>query len=406
VAPVADLLAGRSVLIVDDNATNRTILVSTAREWRLEVVAVMDAAQALAELRRRHDTGGRFDLALIDYQMPGMDGAELVRAMAADARFASTSRILLTSTGDRGGLRDAEVDEVLTKPVRPSVLLDSITKIVGATAAPTSEESVSEQSEPAAAPTTADLPQRGRPRAGVLVAEDNPISQQVARRMLESLGCTVDIAASGVEVLDALRRQRYALVFMDCQMPEMDGYEATRVLRSEEGGDRRTPVVALTAGAMEGDAQRCLDAGMDDYLTKPVRLDDFRAALARWVPESAEPAEDEQEEEREPVVDLTVMPALHGDRAGSLVELFLTTSQTQVEAMHRAAAAGESQELRRLGHSLRGSAVYVGAARLAARCEELERAVDQGRPDPEQHVPAIEAEFALVRQFLEQRFAA
>jgi signal transduction histidine kinase len=403
VAPVVDLLAGRSVLIVDDNATNRTILVSTAREWRLEVVAVMDAAQALAELRRRHDTGGRFDLALIDYQMPGMDGAELVRAMAADARFASTSRILLTSTGDRGGLRDAEVDEVLTKPVRPSVLLDSITKIVGATAAPTSEESVSEQSEPAAAPTTADLPQRGRPRAGVLVAEDNPISQQVARRMLESLGCTVDIAASGVEVLDALRRQRYALVFMDCQMPEMDGYEATRVLRSEEGGDRRTPVVALTAGAMEGDAQRCLDAGMDDYLTKPVRLDDFRAALARWVPE---PAEDEQEQDREPVVDLTVMPALHGDRAGSLVELFLTTSQTQVESMRRAAAAGESQELRRLGHSLRGSAVYLGAARLAARCEELERAVDQGRPDPEQHVPAIEAEFALVRQFLEQRFAA
>jgi HPt (histidine-containing phosphotransfer) domain-containing protein len=183
-------------------------------------------------------------------------------------------------------------------------------------------------------------------------------------------------------------------------MPEMDGYEATRTLRAEEDGARHTPVVALTAGAMEGDAQRCLDAGMDAYLTKPVRLDDFRSALARWVPEPAE------EEESEPVVDLTVMPALHGDRAGSLVELFLTTSQTQLEAMHQSAASGQTQELRRLAHSMRGSAVYLGAAGLAARCEALERAVDQGRPDPEQLVPAIDEEFDQVRQFLVQRFAA
>jgi HPt (histidine-containing phosphotransfer) domain-containing protein len=139
---------------------------------------------------------------------------------------------------------------------------------------------------------------------------------------------------------------------------------------------------------------------MDAYLTKPVRLEDFRAALARWVPEPT------AEEAAEPVVDLTVMPALHGDRAGSLVELFITTSETQVEAMHRAAAAGEIQELRRLAHSLRGSAVYLGAVRLAGRCEALERAVDQGQPDPEQHVPLIDEEFGQVRQFLVQRFAA
>jgi two-component system, sensor histidine kinase and response regulator len=396
--PVADLLAGRSVLIVDDNATNRTILVSTAREWRLEVVAVMDGPQALGELRRRHESGGRFDLALIDYQMPGMDGAALVRAMAADERFRSTRRILLTSTGDRGGLRDAEVEGVLTKPVRPSVLLDAITKILASSTAPSSEDGP-EAATADAAGSPAEGPQVDLPRAHVLVAEDNPISQQVARRMLESLGCRVDIAASGMEVLEASRDHRYDLVFMDCQMPEMDGYEATRTLRAEEDGARHTPVVALTAGAMEGDAQRCLDAGMDAYLTKPVRLDDFRSALARWVPEPAE-------EESEPVVDLTVMPALHGDRAGSLVELFLTTSQTQLEAMHRSAADGEVQELRRLAHSMRGSAVYLGAARLAARCEALERAVNEGQPDPEQLVPAIDEEFDQVRQFLVERFAA
>jgi signal transduction histidine kinase/CheY-like chemotaxis protein/HPt (histidine-containing phosphotransfer) domain-containing protein len=395
----ADLLAGRSVLIVDDNGTNRTILVNTAREWRLEVAAVMDGPQALAELHRRHEAGGNFDLALIDYQMPGMDGAELVRAMAADERFRATARILLTSTGDRGGLRDAEVDDVLTKPVRPSVLLDAITKIIGATALPSSGGASSDATSQVST-SHAHPPQADRLRAEVLVAEDNPISQQVARRMLESLGCRVDIAASGVEVLAATRGHRYALVFMDCQMPEMDGYEATRTLRATEDGARHTPVVALTAGAMEGDAQRCLDAGMDAYLTKPVRLEDFRAALARWVPEPT------AEEAAEPVVDLTVMPALHGDRAGSLVELFITTSETQVEAMHRAAAAGEIQELRRLAHSLRGSAVYLGAVRLAGRCEALERAVDQGQPDPEQHVPLIDEEFGQVRQFLVQRFAA
>jgi two-component system sensor histidine kinase/response regulator len=394
----AHLLEGRSVLIVDDNATNRTILVSTAREWRLEVAAVMDGLQALAELRRRHEAGRSFDVALIDYQMPGMDGAELVRAMAADERFRSTARILLTSTGDRGGLRDAEVDDVLTKPVRPSVLLDAITKILDAPALPSSEAASDATLQ--ASTSHAHPPQADRPRAEVLVAEDNPVSQQVARRMLESLGCRVDIAASGVEVLAATRGHRYALVFMDCQMPEMDGYEATRTLRAREDGAGHTPVVALTAGAMEGDAQRCLDAGMDAYLTKPVRLDDFRAALARWLPQPAE------EDGAEPVVDLTVMPALHGDRAESLVELFITTSETQVEAMHRAAAAGETQELRRLAHSLRGSAVYLGAARLAGRCEALERAVDQGQPDPEQHVPLIDEEFGQVRQFLAQRFAA
>jgi HPt (histidine-containing phosphotransfer) domain-containing protein len=155
---------------------------------------------------------------------------------------------------------------------------------------------------------------------------------------------------------------------------------------------------------------------MDAYLTKPVRLDDFRSALARWVAEIAgeEPGEQKPaeepgqatEERSEPVVDLTVMPALHGDRAGSLVELFLTTSQTQLEGMRHSAANGERQELRRLAHSMRGSAVYLGAAGLAARCEALERAVDQELPDPEQLVPAIEEEFGQVRQFLEQRFAA
>ena len=406
----SDALVGRSVLIVDDNATNRTILVDTVRGWRLEPVAVVDGAQALAELRIRHEVGGRFDLALIDYQMPGMDGAELVRAIAADDRFSATPRILLTSTGDRGGLAQAEVDAVLTKPVRPSVLLDVVTRILG--------NGVSHSTPTPAAPprprARAMTPPPARPRAQVLVAEDNPVSQQVARRMLESLGCTVDIAATGRQVLTAMRTHRYSLVFMDCQMPEMDGYEATRTLRTEEDGTRRTPVVALTAGAMEGDAQRCLDAGMDAYLTKPVRLDDFASALERWVPRSgeepepAEPADEERPQERpdELVVDLSAMSALHGDGMSGLVELFLTTSRAQLDELEAAAASGDARELRRLAHGLRGSALYLGAEQLAARCGELEEAVDQGRPDPAQHVPAIDAAFRRLADELNRQATA
>ena len=401
-----DLLVGRSVLIVDDNATNRAILASTLRDWRLEVVAVTSAAQALAELRRRSEDGERFDLALIDYQMPGMDGADLVRAMAADQRFQHTPRILLTSTGDRAGLSDGEVDGVLTKPVRPSALLDRVNQILTdaiATSTPT----------PAAPPrprARALTPRPARPRAAVLVAEDNPVSQQVARRMLESLGCTVDIARTGTEVLAAVRGHDYSLIFIDCQMPEMDGYEATRALRAEEDG-RRTPIVALTASAMEGDAERCIDAGMDDYLTKPVRLEDFVAALDRWVPE---PPAQEQEQEASagpepdpvrPVVDLSAMTALHGDDTQGLVELFLSSSAGQLQQMGEALSGGNAAELRRLAHGLRGSASYVGAEQLAGRCLELEEAVDQGTADLRPHVEAIADAFSQVEDLLNRQLA-
>jgi len=360
----------------------------------MEVETVVSATHALDELRRRNEAGGGFDVALIDYQMPGMDGAGLVRAMAADERFAATPRVLLTSTGDRAGLHgDGEVEAVLTKPVRPSVLWNRLAQIVSGTGPPATPE-------PSAPPPTQEqgptpVPQKSR--TAVLVAEDDPVSQQVARRMLETLGCTVDIAGSGTQVLEAVQRHAYSLIFMDCQMPEMDGYEATRALRAQEGS-RHTPIVALTAGAMEGDAQRCIDAGMDAHLTKPVRLDDFARALARWVPES------DDHEPVPPLVDLTPMFALHGDGTRSLVELFLTTSVRQLKELHEAAAKDDTGALRRLAHGLRGSALYLGAQQLAERCEELEIAVDQGQPEPKRQVDAVDEAFRQVEDLLNRQF--
>ncbi|HEX8508987.1 MAG TPA: response regulator, partial [Propionibacteriaceae bacterium] len=355
-------LEGRSVLVVDDNATNRTILVQTAKAWRLEAVAVASVPEALAELTRRHEAGGSFDLALIDHQMPEQNGDELARVMAIDDRFRRTARVLLTSSGDRSGLKGGELHAHLTKPVRPSVLLDCLTQVLARgdaggstphlpepTRAPVEQPDEEHPAAELAEVRQADARGRdGSPR--VLVAEDNPVSQQVARRMLESLGCAVDIAGTGGEALAAARVRSYDVIFMDCQMPDVDGYEATAALRSHEGESQHTPVVALTASAMKGDAERCFAAGMDDYLTKPVRTGDFRAALARWLP---------PEHSVESSVDLAALSAVSEDdeEVAALAELFLATSAAQLEQMRACASAAEARTLRQLCHAMRGGAL-------------------------------------------------
>ncbi len=403
------LIAGAKALVVDDNATSRAVLAGTLQEWELEVVAAASAAEALDQLHRRHQLQDRFAVALIDHQMPGMDGAALVEAMVADGRFSTTPRILLTSTGERPRLGDAgaAVAAVLTKPVRPSVLQHRLTEVLGGTDPPADPPPVTP------APARMDLPARRQPGPRVLVAEDDPVSQEVARRMLEALGCSVDIAANGSLALAALREHDYDLVFMDCQMPELDGYATTRELRAREGS-RHTPVVALTAGAMGGDAQRCIDAGMDAHLTKPVRLDDFARALDRWVPEPAAPDQPpatpsppttEPAPAGVPVLDLGPMSSLHGEGTHGLVELFLTTSAEQLQQLHAAVLSEDIPSLRRNAHSLRGSALYLGAEELAGRCEELERAIDDGHPDPPRQVAQIEEALGRVEGLLEQELA-
>ncbi|WP_375431575.1 response regulator [uncultured Friedmanniella sp.] len=422
-APPLTSLRGRSVLVVDDNATNRTIMVETAKSWQLDAIAVADVDAALVELERRHADGRHFDLAWIDHQMPGRNGTELARAMTADERFRGTARVLLTSSGDRSGLESGELHAHLTKPVRPSVLLECSVQLLAQLDAGTlvtwqapehPEPVVAEPAQIAARvlddPTTAldktaTADERPDDVPCVLVAEDNPVSQQVARRMLESLGYAVDIAGTGSEVLAAARRRPYGLVFMDCQMPEMDGYEATAALREHEGNDRHTPVVALTASAMKGDAERCLQAGMDDYLTKPVRIADFRAALNRWLRWPAHGSAAAAEPTGE-AVDLTVLRALSEDdeQTAGLVGLFLDTSAAQLEQMRSTAAEDEADALRRISHALRGAALSIGASRLAGSCEALEAGDLDGAGAGAGLVGEVDAEFDRVRSFLLEQF--
>jgi two-component system, sensor histidine kinase and response regulator len=268
-------LAGISLLVVDDNATNRTILERQMAPWGVRTELASSGAEALDRLGDAASAGRPFDVAILDGQMPGMDGFDLAARIAADPGVRGTRLVLLTSAGRPG---DAEralglgIAAYLHKPVRQSQLYDCLATLLAGGA------------EPPALVTRHSLrEEKAHARALVLVAEDNPVNQKVAVRMLEKLGHRADVAANGKEALDALARIPYAVVFMDFQMPEMDGIEATIELRRREGTGHHTPVIAMTAAAMPGDRERCLEAGMDDYIAKPVRPAELAAALERWV---------------------------------------------------------------------------------------------------------------------------
>jgi PAS domain S-box-containing protein len=275
-----DALRGLGALVVDDNATNRMVLTHNLAGWGLRVAEAPGGAEALAALR---SAGEPFALALLDFQMPGMDGLELARHIKADPALAGVRLILLTSLGVRGlreEARAAGIDGYLVKPVRQAHLSDCLAAVMAALGP-----------APSAPTGPAADPERRPPVAEglrVLLAEDNPVNQTLAVRMLEKLGCCVDAVGNGHEAVAAVDRAEYALVFMDCQMPEMDGFEATAAIRHGETGSRRVPIIALTASAMQGDREACLAAGMDDYLSKPLRPHDLERMLRRWQGNAAE----------------------------------------------------------------------------------------------------------------------
>jgi two-component system sensor histidine kinase/response regulator len=295
--PHSRVLAGRRILVVDDHEPNRRALRLQLEGAGASVALHDSAASALAELT--DGVAPPIDLAVVDYQMPGMDGAALARVMRALPGHAELPIVLATSV-ERSQCEDearaAGITVVLVKPVRAGRMIDVVSELLGV-APPQSDEPVGvDAASPSArppAPTDAPSPwmsvtseaevPSARPR--VLIVDDNAVNQRVAARMVERLGGRADVAADGLEALDALHRIPYDIVLMDCHMPEMDGFDATRELRRRERDSGRSPVpvIALTAAAMTGDRERCLEAGMTDYLTKPVRLDALRDVLEKYV---------------------------------------------------------------------------------------------------------------------------
>jgi two-component system, sensor histidine kinase and response regulator len=278
-------LHGTRVLIVDDNANSRNILKRQMLSWGMKSCGAASGTEALQMLREATAQGEAYDLMIVDSAMPGMTGLELAQTVKADPIIAPVQLIMLTLLSQYGEMKEpgkAAITAYLTKPVRQFELYDCFVTVMMSLPASQGSKIVDVQ-EPEAKKVDVG--------GHVLLAEDNPINQEVVREMLESFGCRVDVVKNGREAIEALASSTYDLVFMDCQMPTMDGYEATRSIRQRETTqieDRaRIPIIALTGLAMEGDREQCLGAGMDDYLCKPIRLEQLQAILTRWLPKDS-----------------------------------------------------------------------------------------------------------------------
>jgi len=259
------------VLIVDDNSTNRQILKHQLGSWGMVYEEAASGPQALELLEAARRRNEPFQIAVLDLMMPEMNGFELARKIKTDPALAHMKLLMLTSFGERGyaaTAREVGIAAYLTKPVRQSQLFDCVVKIVSTTASTAPVLKHAEKNVKASS------------NKRVLLAEDNIINQKVALRQLQKLGYRADAVANGREAIEALGRIPYDLVLMDCQMPEMDGYEATAEIRRREGAAKHTAIVAMTANALEGDRDKCLCAGMDDYVSKPVKLEDLNAVLS------------------------------------------------------------------------------------------------------------------------------
>ena len=402
------------VLIVDDHETNRRILHKQFSSWGMRDDMAKDGAEALELLRAAVERGEAYDLAVLDMQMPDMDGIQLARAISADPAISSTRLVLLTSIGINinEDARLAGVEIVLSKPVRQSQLHDSLATMLGTPAqalARPSPEGI--RPAPRATPAAEDRPSRGF----VLLAEDYPVNQVVATRMLERSGYRVDAVNNGREAVEALSNTRYGAVLMDVQMPEMDGYEATAEIRRREGSSRHTPIIAMTADAMQGDREKALAAGMDDYIAKPVKHEELEAMLGRWIPQPEQDAsarkidEGSRAPEDTPPLDLSVLESRRGrqsegepDKLAKIVALFIVDVPLRLDELRQAVQRGEAQKVEETAHMLKGGSGYMGAVQMAEICAGIQGVGASGELSrvPEL-LDELEAAFERVRPTLE-----
>uniref|UniRef100_A0A7C5ELZ4 Sensory/regulatory protein RpfC n=1 Tax=Desulfobacca acetoxidans TaxID=60893 RepID=A0A7C5ELZ4_9BACT len=416
------LLKGVKALVVDNNHTSRTILTQQLAYWGLESRAVGKAVEALVILEQAVAQGQPYQLAIIDQNLPDLDGVTLARTIKARPPLASVQLLLLLSTEPWGSPEEIgapEVDASLRKPFRLSHLYNAILALL----ARFTQDRLAELPKP-------DQTEAAGVFDGyVLVVEDNPVNQEVVRAMLEYLGCRVELAASGREALDVLAHRNFDLVFMDCQMPDLDGYEVTRLFRrreQEQGQTGRTPVVALTAHALESERRKCLDAGMDDYLSKPFTLEQLQRLLEVWLQRKTQVAPgspttlSRRGEETEAIGAAASRPALDArtlanlralEDKGSpgllsrLIRSFYTDSKGFLEELAKAAEEENGEALMRLAHRFKSGSINLGAVELAELLKKLEHLARQrDLEEAKVLLPRILQEHARVVSTLRQEY--
>ena len=433
---VQPTLRGKRALVVDDNDTNRRILTTHFAAWGMHTRATGSPLEALGWIR----SGEPFDIGILDMHMPEMDGVTLARAIRERDAAADLPLILFTSLGRREAQVESEgFAAYLHKPIKPSQLFDALVSVlaeqpvhVAARETPRSE-------------IVPDMARRHPLR--ILLAEDNVVNQKVALRLLGQMGYRADVAANGLEAIDAVGRQVYDVVLMDVQMPELDGFEASREINRRWPGDRRPRIVAMTANAMQGDRELCTAAGMDDYVAKPVRVEELVAALQRsprraetgarastsvgTVGSAAEPAApggprlstisrrlgSASEGRRTPpaatdgpqpgAVDRTAIDRLVATMGApfvvELIHTFVDDGRDLIAALHRTLAASDIDAFRRAAHSLKSTGETVGATGLAAIARELEASARAGSlAGVEARVRQVDQAFEIATHTLEE----
>ncbi|MCG3195323.1 MAG: Sensor histidine kinase RcsC [Thermoanaerobaculia bacterium] len=401
---------GANVLVIDDNATNRMIVSRVLGSFGCATTEASSGEAGLQLLETGLAEGRAFHAVLLDFQMPGMDGEHVARAIRANPAFREVRILLLTSIGRRGDAKKFEAlgcSAYLTKPIRQSQLLDALA------------ESLVDLPSPEGSPKPPIITRHSlaesapRRQVSILLAEDNAVNQLVTTRILEKASHRVSAVTNGKDAITALTRYSYDLVLMDVQMPEMDGFEATETIRQREGGMQHIPIIAMTAHALKGDRERCLSAGMDDYIPKPIRPTDLLAVVDRWagrrilpstLPEAPAPLSPD------PVFDFEHLETLAGGDAAfaqDLVTLFLSDVSGRRSAIEAALTEGDTLRLCHEAHSIKGAAANVGALGIVHTADTLERRASENL------LESLEADVARLYESLEafrdtsaQHFAA
>ena len=399
------------ILAVDDNLVNREVISEILTSWAIENETACNADEAMKHLVRAAKEEHPFDLVLLDYQMPKVDGLELARIIRNNSDISQVSLILLTSsdlTREEYTAPDVRISKCISKPIRQSALLDAILETRGGlpcSTIPNKEEAFS----------SIKINHKG---AHILLAEDNEVNQMIVDEMVCMVGISCDIAANGYQVVDAVKEYKFDLVLMDCQMPGIDGFQATKLIREWEASSENPcsiPIIALTANALKGDREICIAAGMNDYLTKPIMPDVLFAMLDKWLPNTSEQIV------AQPVTTSLIEPSAPNAADGSpisidgllarcggkkslamkLLSTFCTRTPNELTELEQTLKAGTAAELASQAHRLKGAAATLSAEPLRTEAAELERlAKEDNLSDAAQCMGRIKLEFTRLKDYL------